>query len=282
MNARGLRLLVFLPLLAVLLVLLWAVMDATSGASARTMWNETWRDATGKQLGGYLVTPTQARRVVPRPATGTPAPAIPSADGRYPAVLLLHEWWGLNKDISYLAEQLAADGYVVLVPDLFRGRLAVTVPGAFFLRLTAPVDRIDSDLDRALLRLRDVPEVDPDRVALVGFGFGGTQAMRLGIRREDPAAVAVFYGADPVTDRREVGRLGTRGPVLGIYGERDRTIPEHRINAFQAALREAGVEEEFHLFPDQGHAFVSSASIRRQGAAAVAWDLLRGFLRRHV
>ncbi|TVR74748.1 MAG: alpha/beta hydrolase [Spirochaetaceae bacterium] len=282
MGSRRLRWLLVSPFLVVLLLVLWGVMDSSSGASARTMWNDTWRNAEGVQLGGYLVTPVQARRVVSRPATGTPAPAIPSGDGRYPAVLLLHEWWGLNKDISYLSEQLAADGYVVLVPDLLRGRLSVTIPGALFQMLTTSADRIDRDLDRAFLRLRDVPEVDPDRIAVVGFCFGGTQAMRLGMRNEELYATAIFYGGNPISDRSEVGHLGARGPVLGVYGAKDRTISEDRVTAFEGALREAGVEHEFHIFPEEGHAFVTSSSIRRSRAAADAWDLLRGFLRRHL
>lgn len=263
-------------------VVLWGVMDATGGASARTVWNSTWRDDDRTLLGGYLVTPVQARRVVTRPATGTPAPAIPSRDGRYPGVLLLHEWWGLNKEMTRLAEQIAADGYVVLAPDALRGRLAVSVPGALVQTMISPRRRIESDLDRALHELRSHPEVDPERIALVGFCFGGTQAMRLGVRTTRIAATAIFYGGGPITEPDEIGRLGSDGPVLGVYGGKDRTIALDAVRAFETALRASDVETEFHVFEDQGHAFVNSTSIRRRGDAAEAWDILRRFLRREA
>lgn len=280
---RWLRWVLASPVILVVVVLLWGIMDATGGASARTMWNDTWRDAEGTLLGGYLVTPTQARRVVRMPATGSPAVAIPSRDGRYPAVLLIHEWWGLNQNMARMAEQLAADGYVVLVPDAFRGRQAVRVPGALMVRALTPQHQIDRDLDRALQRLLAVEDVDPQRIAVAGFCFGGTQAMRIAVRTEEVRATAIFYGGGPITDGNELGLLGSGGPVLGIYGADDRTIRNDDVSTFEDLLNRAGVKTEFHLFENVGHAFVRPDTIRVPGSsAAIAWDRFRQFLRREL
>lgn len=280
--ARSPALLLLIPPAVVVLIVLWGVMDSTGGVSARTMWSVTWRDDTGTQLGGFLVTPPQARRVVSRPATGTAAPALPSRDGRYPAVLLLHQWWGLNKEISYLAEQLASDGYVVLVPDLFRGRAAVSVPGALFQTLTVRQERIDRDLDRALQVLRDVPEADPERISVVGFRFGAAQAAYLATRADRISATVLFYPPSLPTDLGTIGSEDARGPVLGIFAGRDRRISGEQISAFEQALRSRDISVEIRAYPQESADFVNSASIRLGGAAGEAWDRLRQFLRNNV
>ena len=189
---RWWRWIVFIPAGLTAAVAFWGLLDAVDGASARTVWNRTWTGADGEELGGYLIVPTDARRLVSSPATRTIVTAERSADGRYPAVLLIHERWGLTVDTARLADQLAADGYIVLAVDALRGRRAVSVPGALALSAMTPTDRIDRDIDRALDELAALPDVDPERIAVAGFGFGAVRAMGLGGRRADIAATAIF------------------------------------------------------------------------------------------
>jgi dienelactone hydrolase len=158
----------------------------------------------------------------------------------------------------------------------------VTVPGALFQSVIQSQENIDRDLDLALRRLQQMPEVDSQRIAVAGFCFGGTQAMHLGIRNGEVALTAIFYGSNPVTDAGVLGSLGARGPVLAIYGEKDRLVSPQNVAAFEQALRTRGVEALFHRFPGQGHAFVDSGSIRVPGPAADAWELLRQFLRTYL
>ena len=275
---RWWRWIVLVPAGLIAAVALWGLLDAVDGASARTVWNRTWTSADGRELGGYLIVPEEARRMVPSPATRTLAETYRSADGRYPAVLLIHEWWGLTVDTARMADQLAADGYVVLAVDALRGRRAVSVPGALTLMAITPTDRIDRDIERALDELAALAEVDPGRVAVAGFCFGGTQAMRLGSRRADLAATAIFYGGGPFSTAEELGLLGRSGPVLGIWGAEDRTIPTEEVALFESLLLDAGVDVRFTIYEGVGHAFVDPVRIGTDPIAATAWDRFRLFL----
>jgi carboxymethylenebutenolidase len=181
--------------------------------------------------------------------------------------------------MARMAEALAADGYVVLAPDAYRGRLSVSVPGALLQTLLSPQNRIDRDLDQALEHLRAMESVDPARIAVAGFCFGGTQAMKLGIRHDWIRATAIFYGSGIVTDRDAIGSLGAGGPVLGIFGEEDRSIPLEKITAFEAALKSHGVDATIRVFPDVGHGFVHPQAVIAGGIAREAWNLFRIFLR---
>ncbi len=275
---RWWRWIVFAPVALIVAAALWGLLDAVDGASARTVWNRTWRDAGGRELGGYLVVPEEARRVVSVTATRTLAATQRSDDGRYPAVLLIHEWWGLTVDTARMADQLAADGYIVLAVDALRGRRAVSVPGALTLMIMTSEEVIDRDIDRALDELAALPDVDPRRIAVAGFCFGGSQAMRLGSRRDDVAATAIFYGGGPFSTAEEVGLLGRSGPVLGIYGAADRTIPTEEVQRFESLLLDAGVDARITIYDGVGHAFVDPVSIGIDPIAARAWDQFRLFL----
>ena len=275
---RWIRWFVLGPVILIGVVGVWGVLDATGGVGAAGMWNHRWERADGEQVGGYLIRPEQARRYVREPATGTVVAVERSADGRRPAVLMLHEWWGLTLETSAMAEQLAADGYVVLAPDLLGGRRAVSVPGALVQMALTSNAQVRADADRALQELRELPLVDPNRVAVVGFCFGGTQAMHLGARNSELGATVILYGNGPITDEAELGSLGSSGPVLGIYGGQDRTIPLNDVQRFEMILNEAGRRATISVYDDMGHAFVNPETIRNRAPAAAAWDEVRRFL----
>ncbi|MFW5695575.1 MAG: dienelactone hydrolase family protein, partial [Alkalispirochaeta sp.] len=126
--------------------------------------------------------------------------------------------------------------------------------------------------------LRDVPQVDPDRVAVVGFCFGGTQAMHLGRRNSDVDATVILYGNGPITEEGELGSLGSAGPVLGIYGAQDRTIPLDDVRRFESLLEDRERRATISVYEGVGHAFVSADAIEQDPTAGEAWDEVRRFL----
>lgn len=220
--------------------------------------NVTYRASDGTMLQGYL--------------------AQPAGEGPHPAVLMIHEWWGLNVDTTILADALAAEGYVVLAPDAFRGSLARTSQEAMAQLRSTPSEQIAADLDAALDYLMSHPAVDADRVASMGFCFGGTQSMYLGTRAEGLSAVITFYGSGPIQEPAQLGRIPDNAPVLGIFGEDDRSIPVAEVRGFQRALNHAGVRNEIEIYPSVGHAFVKSNTYNRGGAPQQAWERLVAFL----
>jgi carboxymethylenebutenolidase len=279
---RIVRRILMIPVIAVLAVTVWGFLDATEGAEARTVWNYTWPGQSGGIRGGYLVDPARARRMVEETARDVRIRVERSPDGRLPAVLLIHEWWGLNLETARMAERLAADGYIVLAPDLLRGRLSVTMPGALVQMALSRNAHITDDLDLAYRQLQAIPEVDPERVAIVGFCFGGTQAMNAGLRHADAAAVGIFYGGGPITDGDELGHLGSDVPVFGAYGREDRTISTDDVQTFSRLLEGRGQPVDISIYDGVGHAFVSPQSLREDATAAQAWRDMRSFLAEHI
>ncbi len=204
--------------------------------------------------------------------------SLPAGSGRAPGVLMIHEWWGLNRDINALADALAAQGYVVLAADAFRGSVAGTPQEAMKQVQGTPQDQIAADLDAALRFLRSHPRVEASKVASLGFCFGGTQSMYMGTRQPGLAAVVIFYGSGPITDP---GRLGNmRGTVLGIYGQEDGNIPVEQVRQFDKALQERGIPHAVTIYAGVGHAFVKSGTYDAGGAPEEAWHQMVGFLNR--
>ena len=204
--------------------------------------------------------------------------AAPSGSGQYPAVLMIHEWWGLNRDTAKLADALSEEGYVVLAADAFRGSVAATAGDARAQLQETPREQIAADLDAAFDYLKTHPRVDPERIASLGFCFGGTQSMYMGTRNPELAGVVIFYGSGPLTEADQLGRMKEAGPVLGIYGEEDRGIPVEQVESFKAAMKERNVDHTVTVYPGVGHAFVKSDTYNTGGAPEKAWKQMRNFL----
>jgi carboxymethylenebutenolidase len=141
-----------------------------------------------------------------------------------------------------------------------------------------PPAQVAADLDAALDFLRSHPLADPQRVASLGFCFGGTQAMFQSTRKADLEATVIFYGPGPIADASALGSMGKNGPVLGIYGEQDPNIPVAQVRAFQNALQSRGIDATISVYPGVGHAFVKSDTYQNGAAAEKAWKQMVSFL----
>ena len=235
-----------------------ALYEAATGVTATEFTNRTFPAADGATLHGYL--------------------AEPEGAGPYPAVLLIHEWWGLNEDITRIADALAAEGYVVLAADAYRGETTNQVSRALYLTTNTPASQIESDLDSGLAYLRGLPNVDGARVATMGFCFGGRQSFGLGTRHGDLAAVVDYYGGGVVVESAaDLGQLNS--PFLGIFGETDSSIPLSDVEKLEAAVQERGLPNEFTVYPGVGHAFLDSENLADLNhPAGQAWQQTLQFL----
>lgn len=195
--------------------------------------------------------------------------ARPDTPGPHPGVVMIHEFYGLRPSIVEKAEALAGEGYVVVAPDTYRGKTTGWIPRAIFLRVTTQMEQVVGDLVATFDWLAAQPDVDPDRVVVMGFCYGGDAALQYSLAHPKPAATGIFYGS-LVTDPAELQRLP--GPVLGIFGAEDASIPLSEVNAFQVALDAARIPNQITVYPGVGHAFVSGMeAIQAGGAPGAAW-----------
>lgn len=206
--------------------------------------------------------------------------ARPDGRGPFPAVIMVHEFYGLNPSIVSKAEGLAQEGYLVIAPDTFRGSTTTWIPRAIYQVVTTRPEQVNADLDSVYAWLEQQPAVDPHRIAVLGFCYGGRTALVYSLHNPGLAATAIFYG-QPEIDPAVLQSLP--GPVLGIFGGADTSIPLADVRAFETALQTANIPHEITIYDGQPHAFVHDMdSIRAGGAQAKAWSQLLDFLKKNL
>lgn len=206
--------------------------------------------------------------------------AKPEGGGIFPAIIMIHEFWGLKQEIVDKAKLLSEQGYVVVAPDTYRNQKTDWIPRAIFLSATTPPERVNQDLDAVFSWLSQQPEVDARHIAVMGFCYGGTAALNYSLHNNRIASTGIFYG-QLVTDPETLGRLP--GPVLGIFGSNDNLIPLEEVRAFEVGLKQAGIPHEIKVYEGQGHAFVQSVEgIKKGGAQGEAWQQFVDFMQRNL
>jgi carboxymethylenebutenolidase len=205
----------------------------------------------------------------------------PPGKGPFPALVVIHEWWGLNDWVKEQASELADQGYVTLAIDLYRGKVATTPDEAHEIMRGVPEDRANRDLLAASSYLRAQKNVDPKRVGSIGWCMGGGYSLDLALNDPKLKAAVINYGhlaADDATLKK------INAPILGIFGGQDRGIPPADVNKFEAQLKALGKTVEIHIFPDAGHAFENPDNKQgyRADDAAQAWKLTVDFLAKNL
>lgn len=176
----------------------------------------------------------------------------PAGSGPHPAVVVIHEYWGLVPWIKQQASDLADQGYVALAVDLYRGQTASDPDTAHQLMRGLPQDRGVRDLQAAVTYLKQQKSVDPARIGAVGWCMGGGYAAQLAVADPSLKAVAINYGSLP-TDHAALGKI--HADVLGNFGGLDKGITPDDVNAFATALKSLGRSVDVKIYPDAGHAF---------------------------
>ncbi len=206
--------------------------------------------------------------------------AWPAGRDPAPAVVVLHEWWGLDAHIRDIAKRLAGQGYVAVVPDLYRGQLADDPERARALKQGLSDDDAFTLADGAVRWLRAEPRTAKSRVGVVGFCMGGALAERWALRGPGLAAVVMYYGS-PVTDPDKLAPL--EAPLQGHFGADDPSIPQAQVDSLRAGLAKAGKSVDIHVYPGAGHAFMHDGrDTYRPDAARQAWARTLAFLQEHL
>ncbi len=207
--------------------------------------------------------------------------AKPKKEGIYPAVIMIHEWWGLNDNIKEMARSLAAEGYVVLAVDLFEGKVAKDAAESreFTTRVRNNPQVAVQNMKSAVQFLKNQNNVDDDKIASMGWCFGGGMSLQLALN-EKLAATVIYYGSLE-TDKEKLKVI--KWPVLGIFGEKDTSIPVESARQFDKALDELGIENEIYIYPNVGHAFANpSGANYAPEETKDAWEKTVDFLDKNL
>jgi len=202
--------------------------------------------------------------------------AWPSGSGPAPALVILHEWWGLNGQIRDMAQEFARRGYVAVAPDLYHGQVASDPERARSLMQRLDPGDANRVIGSAVDWVRSQPRSATSRIGIVGFCMGGGLAERYALQAHGLGAVVMFYG-QPETDPRKLA--GLEAPLQGHFGKDDASIPLAKVNELRSALAGAGKTAEIFVYPGAGHAFMHEGSDTfRADAARQAWARMLDFL----
>ncbi|MDJ0510693.1 MAG: dienelactone hydrolase family protein [Crocosphaera sp.] len=217
----------------------------------------------GKPVQGYLASPKNENRPLP-------------------AIIVIHEWWGLNDNVKAMTRKIAAEGYTALAVDMYQGESAKTPEKARELVTNARnnSDRLKENLTLAYQYLEN--EKNAPKIASMGWCFGGSLSLTTALLFPDNLdAAVIYYGGDLETDPDVLKSLEM--PILGIFGELDRRPSPETVKAFERALMSLDKQVEVYLYPNADHAFANPSGERyNPEAAADAWEKTKQFFSDHL
>jgi carboxymethylenebutenolidase len=201
----------------------------------------------------------------------------PEGKGPFPAIVVIHEWWGLNDWVKDQASKLADQGYEALAIDLYRGKVATTPEEAHEIMRGVPEDRAKRDLEAAFQYLQSQPNVKKNRIGAIGWCMGGGYALDLALEEPQLAADVINYG-HLATDPDALKKINA--PILGLFGAQDRGIPAEDVKKFKEQMDKLGKKIDITIYPDAGHGFqnpVNGAGYKPEDTAD-AWKKITNFL----
>jgi carboxymethylenebutenolidase len=214
----------------------------------------------GGSTGGYLATPKE---------------------GSGPGVVVIQEWWGLVDHIKDVCDRFAAEGFVALAPDLFHGKSTKSPDEAGKLMMALRIDEAEKDLSAAVQYLANLDSTTSAKIGVVGFCMGGALSLYTTTKNANVGACVVFYGGHPKVTP-DLPNL--HAPVLGLYGENDRSITPDTVRQLERQVKALGKQIDVVIYPDANHAFFNDTrpEVYNAAAAADAWQRTIKFLREHL
>jgi len=176
----------------------------------------------------------------------------PQGKGPFPALIVIHEWWGLNDWVKDQASKFADEGYAALAVDLYRGKVAKTPDEAHEIMRGVPEDRAKRDLHAAFEFLASQPNVKKDRIGSIGWCMGGGYSLDVALQEPTLAATVINYG-HLATDTDALKKINA--PILGLFGAQDRGITPDDVHKFAQAIQQLGKKIDVKIYDDAGHAF---------------------------
>lgn len=204
--------------------------------------------------------------------------AKPTKVGVYPGVVIIHDSWGLNDNIRDLAKLLSSFGYSVLAVDLYNSTIAKTAEEA--------QKQIGSlDQEKAILNMKSAVDYlrkneNAEKIASLGWGFGGGQSLKLSLSGEKLNATVIYYG-DLLLEQRKL--IPIKWPVFGVFGDRDTIVPVDAVRIFDTVLTGLNTPHEIQIYPGVGHAFTNPSDANYAPKEALdAWKKTVRFLEENL
>lgn len=202
--------------------------------------------------------------------------------GRLPAVIILHEWWGLNEQIVGVANRFAREGFVALAVDLYsrQGYKVTQDPNeAADLMNNLSSQRALRDLNAAVIWLKQLPHVDPPRIGMVGFSMGGILALTVATHNSDVKAVVVFYGKVPPIETLE----SLLAPLQFHYAGKDGWVTRQEVDRLAQGFQQFNKPGEILTYPNADHSFFNEKrEVYRQEEALQAWQKTLRFFSQYL
>jgi len=206
--------------------------------------------------------------------------AVPES-GNGPGVVVIQEWWGLVDHIKDVCDRFASDGFVALAPDVYHGEVAKSPDEAGKMMMALRIDEAEQDLSGAVNYLLENFATAGNKVGTVGFCMGGALSLYAATKNNNVGACVVFYGIHPNV-KPDLQNL--RGPVLGIYAERDKSVPLAAVHELEQKIKALDKPVETHIYPGTDHAFFNDTrpEVYNAAAATDAWRRTIEFLRKNL
>jgi carboxymethylenebutenolidase len=198
-----------------------------------------------------------------------------------PAVIMIHEWWGLNDNIRAMADRLAAEGYIVLAIDLYGGKVAKNRAEArqFMLSVVEDPELANANIRGAYEFVSST--AGAPKVGSIGWCFGGGWSLNTALLFPDDLDATVIYYGQVTDDDEKLGPINS--PILGLFAADDTGIKVGTVEAFGAALERLRKNHEILVYPGVGHAFANpTGNNYNEAAASDAWQRTLEFLGRYL
>lgn len=241
-----------------------AIVEPTVPVIGRSV---TYATIDGQPVTGYLAQPE---------SVASDADSVP-----LPALITIHEWWGLNENIEAMTRRLAGEGYTVLALDLYGDAIATNAQTArdYMRGVMDNPGPAQDNIFQAAEYLK--AEFNAPAIGSIGWCFGGAWSLRTGLLlTSDLDALAIYYGqlllAPEALDALDM-------PIIGFFGEDDQSIAVDDVENFESILNDLGKKADIHLYPGVGHAFANpSGQNYNADAAEDAWEKTTAFFAEHL
>lgn len=204
-----------------------------------------------------------------------------SHTGKGPGIIVIQEWWGLVDHIKDVCNRFAKAGFTALAPDLYDGKATKSPDDAGKLMMALNIEEAAKKLNGSINYLIGHESVSSTKVGVVGFCMGGQLALYAATINTKVGATVDYYGIHPHV-KPDFSKLA--GPVLGFFGEKDKTTPKEAVEAMENQLKAAGKKYSLHIYPGTTHAFFNDTrpEVYDSEAASDTWQKMNTFFKENL